>query len=73
MHLISHKFGIGGGKSLCYQLASLMRPGFSLVITPLISLMQDQCLELQQYGIQCGMIHSKTSKEDYNRIINIYY
>ena len=58
----------GGGKSLCYQLSAILQPGFSLVITPLIALMHDQCEELKQFGIKCGMIHSKTSKEEYNRI-----
>ena len=41
----------GGGKSLCYQIPSLMRPGLGLVVSPLIALMTDQVAALQQSGV----------------------
>ena len=41
----------GGGKSLCYQIPSLVRPGLGLVVSPLIALMADQVAALQQSGV----------------------
>jgi ATP-dependent DNA helicase Q1 len=58
----------GGGKSLCYQLSALLRPGFTLIITPLVSLMQDQCFELKNLGISAAMIYASTPIEEYQRI-----
>jgi len=55
----------GAGKSLCYQLASLLQPGFSLVIDPLRSLMQDQRNNLQEIGIhRCKAIGSSSDLLD---------
>lgn len=48
----------GAGKSLIYQLAALYRPGLTLVISPLIALMQDQVQHLAQYGIAATCINS---------------
>jgi ATP-dependent DNA helicase Q1 len=54
----------GGGKSLIYQLPALLTPGTTLVITPLISLMQDQTYNLRQNSVRAEMLNSATSKED---------
>jgi ATP-dependent DNA helicase RecQ len=48
----------GGGKSLCFQLPTLMRPGLCLVITPLIALMQDQVAQLKRRGIDAVALHA---------------
>jgi ATP-dependent DNA helicase RecQ len=51
----------GGGKSLCYQIPSLVRPGLGLVISPLIALMADQVAALQQLGIAAERLDASTS------------
>src|SRR6478609_552238 len=48
----------GGGKSLCYQIPSMMRPGLGLVVSPLIALMADQVAGLQQSGVAAARIDS---------------
>ena len=48
----------GGGKSLTFQIAGLARGGLTLVITPLIALMEDQVAALRQRGIRAMPVHS---------------
>ncbi|XP_010276964.1 PREDICTED: mediator of RNA polymerase II transcription subunit 34 isoform X2 [Nelumbo nucifera] len=54
----------GGGKSLCYQLPAILRDGVALVVSPLLSLIQDQVMGLSALGIPAYMLTSTTSKED---------
>ena len=48
----------GGGKSICYQVPALCRPGTAVVVSPLIALMDDQVAALRQLGVAAGALHS---------------
>src|ERR671937_352099 len=48
----------GGGKSLCFQLPALLRPGLTVVVSPLIALMKDQVDRLQALGVPATFINS---------------
>lgn len=61
----------GGGKSICYQIPSLMLPGLTLVISPLISLMKDQVDELNEVGIPSTFINSTLSAEEVNERLHL--
>jgi len=58
----------GGGKSLCYQIPALIRPGLGLVVSPLIALMADQVAALQQSGVAAEKLDSGTSPEARNDV-----
>ena len=60
----------GGGKSLCYQIYSIMNPGICIVISPLISLMNDQVSFLNSKGIKSLFISSSISSNDLDRSLN---
>ena len=59
----------GGGKSLCYQLPALVSDRTTVVISPLIALMQDQAAQLAQMGIPAAVLNSSISGEDQSRIM----
>ncbi|MEE8124306.1 MAG: DEAD/DEAH box helicase, partial [Nitrospirales bacterium] len=54
----------GGGKSLCYQLPALARPGLTVVVSPLIALMKDQVDALQANGIAATFLNSSLSTQE---------
>ncbi|WAQ98421.1 RECQ5-like protein [Mya arenaria] len=59
----------GAGKSLCYQLPAVMSTGLTLVISPLIALMQDQLEHLENLGICSETLNSKMSAEERRRVL----
>ena len=62
-------FPTGSGKSLCYQLSAVLLPHLTLVVSPLLALMQDQLGFLQRHGISAGSIDSAQSREDANEVM----
>jgi len=54
----------GGGKSLCYQIPALARPGTGIVVSPLIALMQDQVDALRELGVRAAFVNSSQGSEE---------
>src|SRR6266571_3533325 len=68
-----HVLGVlptGAGKSLCYQVPALMADGLTLVVSPLISLMQDQVGTLRRLGIAAAYLNSALPKETRRLILD---
>jgi DNA topoisomerase-3 len=62
----------GAGKSLCYQLPGIARAGTTLVVSPLIALMEDQCQKLQAQGFRAERIHSGRARREARQVCDDY-
>ncbi|MFB6225890.1 MAG: DNA helicase RecQ [Candidatus Paceibacteria bacterium] len=58
----------GGGKSICFQIPAIVKPGLCIVISPLISLMRDQVDDLTEKGVRAAFLNSSISKKEQNKI-----
>ncbi|HEY8194418.1 MAG TPA: DNA helicase RecQ [Hyphomicrobium sp.] len=58
----------GGGKSLCYQIPALVRPGTGIVVSPLIALMQDQVDALRDLGVKAAFLNSTQDRSTQDKI-----
>ena len=61
----------GSGKSLCYQLPALVRPGLTLVVSPLIALMRDQVRALSAAGVAAGSLNSSNDPAENARVLRL--
>jgi len=59
----------GGGKSLCYQIPALHRPGVGIVVSPLISLMKDQVDSLKAYGVKAAFYNSSLNGTEARKVL----
>ena len=59
----------GGGKSLCYQIPALHRPGIGIVVSPLISLMQDQVNALKACGVRAAFYNSSLKSSEAREVL----
>ena len=61
----------GSGKSLCYQLPAIVRPGLTLVVSPLIALMRDQVRALTAAGVAAGSLNSSNDPAENSRVLGL--
>lgn len=59
----------GGGKSICFQLPALLQSGLTLVVSPLVALMENQVQDLQQRHLPAALLHSELSPSDRRRTL----
>ncbi len=59
----------GGGKSLCYQIPSLLRDGVGIVVSPLIALMQDQVMALREVGVRAAFLNSTLNPQAQREVL----
>jgi len=62
----------GGGKSLCYQIPAIVRPGTGVVVSPLIALMQDQVDALLELGVRAAFLNSSQDQAEARRVERAY-
>jgi ATP-dependent DNA helicase RecQ len=60
----------GGGKSLCFQVPALVRSGLTIVISPLLALMENQVQDLKKRGINAACLHSQQARPEYKQILH---
>ena len=60
----------GGGKSVCFQVPSMMKPGLAIVVTPLIALMKDQVQNLRDRGIRAIAVYAGMTRRDIDLALN---
>jgi len=60
----------GGGKSLCYQIPAIVRSGLGIVVSPLIALMRDQVVALQELGVQAAYLNSTLDRSEQERVLS---
>ena len=77
LHLLQKKSALilmptGAGKSLCYQLPSLLLKGVCLVISPLLALMEESSLNLRKLGLQAECIHSGQDQSKNQKTLEDY-
>jgi len=58
----------GAGKSLCYQIPAMVRPGTGIIISPLQALMDNQVAGMREYGVRAGAFHSGLTSAEYGRV-----